>query len=142
MEENGESPQGRFSVQMFRFAGNYDLVYLHCEVYLCDSVNEKCKPVSFLPPLLDQLVPPPPPRSPPPPSKIFGHKFARKQKFLFPFFCFSFSPTLELEDEAGLAPQGTEALRRSRGGRAGSRLAYLQGLCVLIAETVNFKHCL
>ncbi|XP_049760179.1 uromodulin [Elephas maximus indicus] len=42
--ENGESPQGRFSVQMFRFAGNYDLVYLHCEVYLCDTVNEKCKP--------------------------------------------------------------------------------------------------
>lgn len=44
--ENGESPQGRFSVQMFRFAGNYDLVYLHCEVYLCDAVNEQCKPVS------------------------------------------------------------------------------------------------
>uniref|UniRef100_A0A0P6JXY0 Uromodulin n=1 Tax=Heterocephalus glaber TaxID=10181 RepID=A0A0P6JXY0_HETGA len=42
--ENGESPQGRFSVQMFRFTGNYDLVYLHCEVYLCDLVNEKCKP--------------------------------------------------------------------------------------------------
>lgn len=44
--ENGESPQGRFSVQMFRFAGNYDLVYLHCEVYLCDTVTERCKPVS------------------------------------------------------------------------------------------------
>ncbi|XP_012892640.1 PREDICTED: uromodulin-like [Dipodomys ordii] len=29
---------------MFRFAGNYDLVYLHCEVYLCDTVKEKCKP--------------------------------------------------------------------------------------------------
>ncbi|XP_076996382.1 uromodulin [Tamandua tetradactyla] len=42
--ENGESPQGRFSVQMFRFAGNYDLVYLHCEVYLCDARSEKCKP--------------------------------------------------------------------------------------------------
>ncbi|XP_032316825.1 LOW QUALITY PROTEIN: uromodulin [Camelus ferus] len=42
--ENGESPQGRFSVQMFRFAGNYDLVYLHCEVYLCDTMKEKCKP--------------------------------------------------------------------------------------------------
>ncbi|XP_011831488.1 PREDICTED: uromodulin [Mandrillus leucophaeus] len=42
--ENGESSQGRFSVQMFRFAGNYDLVYLHCEVYLCDIMNEKCKP--------------------------------------------------------------------------------------------------
>ncbi|KAF6272526.1 uromodulin [Rhinolophus ferrumequinum] len=42
--ENGESPQGRFAVQMFRFAGNHDLVYLHCEVYLCDTRNEKCKP--------------------------------------------------------------------------------------------------
>nr|XP_004665497.1 uromodulin [Jaculus jaculus] len=42
--ENGESPQGRFSVQMFRFAGNYDLVYLHCEVSLCDIKNEQCKP--------------------------------------------------------------------------------------------------
>ncbi|XP_072798192.1 uromodulin isoform X1 [Vicugna pacos] len=42
--ENGESPQGRFSVQMFQFAGNYDLVYLHCEVYLCDTMKEKCKP--------------------------------------------------------------------------------------------------
>jgi hypothetical protein len=47
--ENGESPQGRFSIQMFRFAGNHDLVFLHCEVYLCDIVNEKCKPVSHLP---------------------------------------------------------------------------------------------
>ncbi|XP_054992779.1 uromodulin [Sorex araneus] len=44
VEENGESPQGRFSVQMFRFAGNYDLVYLHCEVYLCDRLTEHCKP--------------------------------------------------------------------------------------------------
>ena len=42
--ENGESSQARFSVQMFRFAGNYDLVYLHCEVYLCDSTSEQCKP--------------------------------------------------------------------------------------------------
>uniref|UniRef100_A0A2K6GGN8 Uromodulin n=1 Tax=Propithecus coquereli TaxID=379532 RepID=A0A2K6GGN8_PROCO len=42
--ENGESPQSRFSVQMFRFTGNYDLVYLHCEVYLCDFMNENCKP--------------------------------------------------------------------------------------------------
>lgn len=40
------SRQGRFSVQMFMFAGNYDLVFLHCEVHLCDSVNEQCQPVS------------------------------------------------------------------------------------------------
>ncbi|KAM5227728.1 uromodulin [Ctenodactylus gundi] len=45
VEENGESPQGRFSVQMFRFAGNYDLVYLHCEVSLCDTVSDQCKPI-------------------------------------------------------------------------------------------------
>lgn len=44
VEENGESPQGRFSVQMFRFAGNFDLVYLHCEVYVCDRLKEECKP--------------------------------------------------------------------------------------------------
>ncbi|XP_002711849.3 uromodulin isoform X1 [Oryctolagus cuniculus] len=42
--ENGLSPQARFSVQMFRFAGNHDLVYLHCEVYLCDTLSEKCTP--------------------------------------------------------------------------------------------------
>lgn len=49
MTENGESSQGRFSVQMFRFAGNSDLVYLHCEVYLCDAMSEQCKPVSHKP---------------------------------------------------------------------------------------------
>lgn len=42
------SPQARFSVQMFRFAGNFDLVYLHCEVYLCDIIEEECTPVSAL----------------------------------------------------------------------------------------------
>lgn len=40
------SAEGRFSVQMFMFAGNYDLVFLHCEVHLCDLVNEQCQPVS------------------------------------------------------------------------------------------------
>lgn len=90
MEENGESPQGRFSVQMFRFAGNYDLVYLHCEVYLCDSVNEKCKPVSFLPPLLDQLVPPPPPRSPPATFKDIWPQVCKKTKVSVPFLLFLF----------------------------------------------------
>ncbi|XP_038618733.1 uromodulin-like [Tachyglossus aculeatus] len=44
MEENGESPYGRFSIQMFQFAGNHDLVYLHCEIYLCDKLTEQCKP--------------------------------------------------------------------------------------------------
>lgn len=44
VEENGVSSESRFSVQMFMFAGNYDLVFLHCEVNLCDSTNEECEP--------------------------------------------------------------------------------------------------
>ncbi|XP_004460626.2 pancreatic secretory granule membrane major glycoprotein GP2 [Dasypus novemcinctus] len=42
--ENGVSAESRFSVQMFMFAGNYDLVFLHCEVHLCDSLHEQCQP--------------------------------------------------------------------------------------------------
>lgn len=45
--ENGESAESRFSVQMFSFSGNSDLVYLHCEVHLCDSQTEQCKPSCF-----------------------------------------------------------------------------------------------
>lgn len=44
VEENGVSAESKFSVQMFMFAGNYDLVYLHCEVRLCDSYSEQCQP--------------------------------------------------------------------------------------------------
>ncbi|XP_008592542.1 PREDICTED: pancreatic secretory granule membrane major glycoprotein GP2 isoform X1 [Galeopterus variegatus] len=44
VEENGVSSESRFSVQMFMFAGNYDLVFLHCEIHLCDSLNEQCLP--------------------------------------------------------------------------------------------------
>ncbi|XP_072454079.1 pancreatic secretory granule membrane major glycoprotein GP2-like [Notamacropus eugenii] len=44
VEENGVSTEGRFEVQMFMFAGNHDLVYLHCEVHLCDNVREQCRP--------------------------------------------------------------------------------------------------
>ncbi|XP_076997839.1 pancreatic secretory granule membrane major glycoprotein GP2 [Tamandua tetradactyla] len=44
VKENGVSAESRFSVQMFMFAGNYDLVFLHCEVHLCDSLNEQCQP--------------------------------------------------------------------------------------------------
>ncbi|XP_021568388.1 pancreatic secretory granule membrane major glycoprotein GP2 isoform X2 [Carlito syrichta] len=44
VEENGRSSESRFSVQMFMFAGHYDLVFLHCEVHLCDSLNEQCQP--------------------------------------------------------------------------------------------------
>ncbi|XP_076797852.1 pancreatic secretory granule membrane major glycoprotein GP2 isoform X2 [Arvicanthis niloticus] len=44
VQENGVSSESRFSVQMFMFAGNYDLVFLHCEVYLCDSTTQQCQP--------------------------------------------------------------------------------------------------
>lgn len=47
VEENGVSAESRFSVQMFMFAGNYDLVFLHCEVSLCDFIKEECQPVSI-----------------------------------------------------------------------------------------------
>ncbi|KAM6155693.1 pancreatic secretory granule membrane major glycoprotein GP2 [Rhynchocyon petersi] len=44
VEENGVSAESRFSVQMFMFAGDYDLVFLHCEVHLCDFHSEQCQP--------------------------------------------------------------------------------------------------
>ncbi|XP_006892717.1 PREDICTED: pancreatic secretory granule membrane major glycoprotein GP2 [Elephantulus edwardii] len=44
VEENGVSAESRFSIQMFMFAGNYDLVFLHCEVHLCDFLEELCQP--------------------------------------------------------------------------------------------------
>ncbi|XP_059933974.1 pancreatic secretory granule membrane major glycoprotein GP2 isoform X4 [Mesoplodon densirostris] len=44
VEENGVSSESRFSVQMFMFAGNYDLVFLHCEISLCNSHKEQCQP--------------------------------------------------------------------------------------------------
>ncbi|XP_043944884.1 uncharacterized protein LOC122816198 [Protopterus annectens] len=43
--ENGLSLQGRFSVQMFKFVGNYPEVYLHCEISLCDITVGSCVPV-------------------------------------------------------------------------------------------------
>ncbi|XP_053326759.1 uromodulin-like [Spea bombifrons] len=43
--ENGESSKGRFSVQMFKFIGDYSRVYLHCEVHLCYKLDGTiCKP--------------------------------------------------------------------------------------------------
>ncbi|CAH2307097.1 uromodulin [Pelobates cultripes] len=44
VQENGVSTRGRFSVQMFKFVGNYDLVYLHCEINICDTRRRSCKP--------------------------------------------------------------------------------------------------
>ncbi|KAM4631551.1 uromodulin-like [Discoglossus pictus] len=42
--QNGGSPEGRFSVQVFTFIGNYSQVYLHCEIRLCDTSYENCVP--------------------------------------------------------------------------------------------------
>ncbi|XP_060640378.2 uromodulin [Anolis sagrei] len=42
--ENGVGPQGQFSLQVFKFVGNHNLVYLHCEIRLCDTSTETCKP--------------------------------------------------------------------------------------------------
>nr|XP_034988002.1 uromodulin isoform X3 [Zootoca vivipara] len=42
--ENGVSARGRFSLQVFKFVGNHNLVYLHCEVRLCDPSAGPCRP--------------------------------------------------------------------------------------------------
>uniref|UniRef100_A0A8C5Q2Z8 Uromodulin n=1 Tax=Leptobrachium leishanense TaxID=445787 RepID=A0A8C5Q2Z8_9ANUR len=44
--ENGVSLQGRFSVQVFKFIGYYDKLYLHCQIQLCDVTTQFCVPVS------------------------------------------------------------------------------------------------
>ncbi|XP_053326747.1 uncharacterized protein LOC128501337 [Spea bombifrons] len=41
---NGISKKGQFSVQMFKFIGNYSYVYLHCEVHLCEN-SVSCLPI-------------------------------------------------------------------------------------------------
>lgn len=43
--ENGLSLQARFSLQMFKFVGNYPEVYAHCEISLCDITVGSCVPV-------------------------------------------------------------------------------------------------
>lgn len=42
--ENGVSRKGRLSVQVFKFVGNYNLVYVHCAVSLCDVTAGSCSP--------------------------------------------------------------------------------------------------
>ncbi|XP_066433589.1 uromodulin-like isoform X2 [Eleutherodactylus coqui] len=42
--ENGVSTKGRFSLHMFKFIGDENLVYLHCEVNICDIRKGPCKP--------------------------------------------------------------------------------------------------
>ncbi|XP_077131189.1 pancreatic secretory granule membrane major glycoprotein GP2-like [Ranitomeya variabilis] len=42
--ENGVSKKGRLSVQVFKFVGNHDYVYIHCAVSLCDVTAGSCAP--------------------------------------------------------------------------------------------------
>ncbi|XP_040211796.1 uromodulin-like [Rana temporaria] len=40
--ENGVSLKGRFSLQVFKFLGGFDQIYLHCQVGLCDTSSKVC----------------------------------------------------------------------------------------------------
>ncbi|XP_075037434.1 uromodulin-like [Mixophyes fleayi] len=42
--ENGVSRKGRLSVQVFKFVGKYNYVYLHCAISLCDVTAGSCTP--------------------------------------------------------------------------------------------------
>ncbi|MEE6508622.1 hypothetical protein FKM82_022050 [Ascaphus truei] len=42
--ENGAPSQGRLSLQMFKFISDYNLVYIHCEISLCDIKTRECTP--------------------------------------------------------------------------------------------------
>ncbi|XP_073399185.1 uromodulin-like [Dendrobates tinctorius] len=45
VSQNGVSREGRASVQMFKFVGeNYDSVYLHCALSLCNTESGGCTP--------------------------------------------------------------------------------------------------
>ncbi|XP_075422142.1 uromodulin-like isoform X2 [Ascaphus truei] len=44
MAENGVSNRGRFSVQLFEYVKDYNLVYLHCELHVCEIATETCAP--------------------------------------------------------------------------------------------------
>ncbi|XP_078520333.1 uromodulin-like [Lissotriton helveticus] len=41
--QNGGYPLGKYSVQLFKFNGDYSYVYIHCEVSFCDSGSD-CTP--------------------------------------------------------------------------------------------------
>ncbi|XP_040211799.1 pancreatic secretory granule membrane major glycoprotein GP2-like isoform X2 [Rana temporaria] len=43
--KNGVSAEGQVSVKMFKFVGDYNLVYLHCAVSLCEVKSGACQPV-------------------------------------------------------------------------------------------------
>ncbi|XP_077350273.1 uromodulin-like isoform X2 [Lithobates pipiens] len=40
--ENGVSLRGRFSLQVFKFLGGFNQIYLHCQVGLCDTSTNDC----------------------------------------------------------------------------------------------------
>ncbi|XP_044160445.1 uromodulin-like [Bufo gargarizans] len=42
--ENGVSRKGRLSLQLFKFVGNYNYVYIHCALSLCDVTAGTCVP--------------------------------------------------------------------------------------------------
>ncbi|XP_056392110.1 uromodulin-like isoform X1 [Hyla sarda] len=42
--ENAVSRKGRLSLQVFKFVGNYNSVYMHCAVSLCDPTAGLCSP--------------------------------------------------------------------------------------------------
>ncbi|XP_069841008.1 uromodulin-like [Dendropsophus ebraccatus] len=42
--ENAVSRQGRMSLQVFKFVGNYSSVYIHCAISLCDVTAGSCSP--------------------------------------------------------------------------------------------------
>ncbi|KAM3916013.1 uromodulin-like [Leptodactylus fuscus] len=44
VQQNGVSLHGRFSIQVFKFLMNYDQVYLHCQIRLCNTSKGSCVP--------------------------------------------------------------------------------------------------
>ncbi|KAM5151610.1 uncharacterized protein ACMZJ9_009835 [Mantella aurantiaca] len=45
--ENGVSLKGRFSLQVFKFLGGYNQIYLHCQIGLCDTSSYDCSANCF-----------------------------------------------------------------------------------------------
>jgi hypothetical protein len=40
--ENGVGNNARFKFNMFKWKSRTSYIYMHCEVYLCDSDKEEC----------------------------------------------------------------------------------------------------
>ncbi|XP_075052920.1 uromodulin-like [Mixophyes fleayi] len=45
--ENGNSQNGRFSVQLFGYVKDSNVVYLHCEIHICENATEICTPFNI-----------------------------------------------------------------------------------------------